>query len=49
MTIIAIIIATLLVLAPIAICVYLCVDAYQSTKRPTEWAKFLDDAGVKKD
>jgi heme/copper-type cytochrome/quinol oxidase subunit 2 len=43
---IAIIIVALIVLGIFA---YFCVDAYQRTKNPEKWAKFLDDAGVKRD
>lgn len=49
MTIITTIIASLIVLVFVAIFAYLCINAHQSTKNPTEWAKFLDDAGVKRD
>ena len=45
MATIAIIITTI---ALVAFGAYLCVNAYQSAKNPEEWAKFLDDAGVKR-
>lgn len=43
------IIAIIIALAFVAIFAYLCVNAYQRTKNPQKWAKFLDDCGVKRD